>query len=319
MISVVVPVYKVEKYLDKCIRSILSQSYRDFELILVDDGSPDKCGEMCDAWASRDIRIRVIHKPNGGLSDARNEGIKQASGEYICFVDSDDWIAEDMLETLHELIRDSGAEMACCNFIQCNEEGAPIKELASISSGVYTQDDYWTMRFKANVKIYFDVAWNKIYRHDLFNSVQYPVGKINEDVQVIYDIVCQCNKIAITDYVGYFYLIRSNSIMRSQRSLRNLSAPEAYINWTRGFIDKKKWFFAEESLSYAVHELLNNEYGENGKKSHEYKRIKRAVTCLYRSLFCRLSLKRKISILLFCVNERLARAVSKEYIRKKAS
>ena len=309
MISVIVPIYKVENYLDKCIRSILAQSYKEFELLLVDDGSPDKCGEMCDTWASRDNRIRVIHKDNGGLSDARNAGIQQASGEYICFVDSDDWIAEDMLETLHELAIHSGADMSCCNFIKVNEQGNQVEELAKITSGVYTQDEYWDMRFKANVKIYFDVAWNKLYRRELFSSVKYPFGKIHEDVLVIHKIVCQCHKIAITEYVGYYYLIRDNSIMRSKRSLRNLAAPEAYLDWASAFIKKKKWYFAEESLNSAVLVLLNNEYGDNGKKSNDYKIIKRKVLGLYRSLFFRLSLKRKLSILLFCVNENLARAL----------
>jgi len=315
MISVIVPVFKVENYLDKCVRSILSQSYTDFELILVDDGSPDKCGQMCDAYAQEDKRIRVIHKPNGGLSDARNAGIREAKGDFFCFVDSDDSIDQDMLATLYKLEEETGADLVCCNFLQLDEEGKQVKETPSVKPGVYTQDEYWRMRFKSNVKIYYDVAWNKLYNRRLFESVKYPVGKIHEDVQVIYDIVSQCRSIAVTDKVGYYYLIRNNSIMRSSRSIRNLAEPEAFIHWAEGFYEKKKWFLAEESLSYAVHSLITNEYGKDTKKSREYREIKKCIRKLYKKLFTHLSSKRKVSLFLFCTNEGFARRMNKQYNR----
>ena len=311
MISVIVPVYNVEKYLNKCVESILRQSFCDFELILVDDGSPDQCGALCDEWAKADQRVQVIHKPNGGLSDARNAGIDRARGDWLCFVDSDDWIAEDMLETLHSLARENDAEMACCNFVQLGEDGVQVKELAQVRSGVCTQDDYWAQSFCANIKMYYNVVWNKLYKRSLFDRVRFPVGLINEDAYIMYDLVSQCGKIAITDKIGYYYLIRSNSIMRRTWSLKNLTSAEAYLTRTERFIELGKWRFAEETLAHAIHELLLNEYGEGGKKSAAYKAVKKRARSLYGRLFSHLSPKRKVSSLLFFLNEPLARAANK--------
>ena len=134
MISVIVPVYNVEKYLDRCVKSILSQSFSDFELLLVDDGSPDRCGEMCDEYAKGDSRIKAFHKRNGGLSDARNFGIEKALGEYLMFVDSDDYIHEQMLETLHRLITENDADLAVCSAMDVFEgkEVTQVREIKGI-------------------------------------------------------------------------------------------------------------------------------------------------------------------------------------------
>ena len=131
MISVIVPVYNVEKYLDRCVKSILSQSFSDFELLLVDDGSPDRCGEMCDEYAKGDSRIKAFHKRNGGLSDARNFGIEKALGEYLMFVDSDDYIHEQMLETLHRLITENDADLAVCSAMDVFE-GKEVTQVREI-------------------------------------------------------------------------------------------------------------------------------------------------------------------------------------------
>ena len=158
MISVVVPVYKVEIYLDKCIQSVLNQTFRDFELILVDDGSPDRCGEICDQWAEKDHRIRVIHKSNGGLSDARNAGISQAKGEWLSFVDSDDWIAEDMLETLYRLAIDHDAEISCSNFSRVVDDGKMERQTNYVQPGVLTPEEYWEQLFSAKDWAYYNVV-----------------------------------------------------------------------------------------------------------------------------------------------------------------
>ena len=121
-ISVIVPIYKVEKYLDRCVRSVLAQTFRDFELILVDDGSPDSCPQMCDDWAKKDSRIRVIHQNNQGLSAARNTGIRAASGEYINFIDSDDWVADTLLSDLYRLLIKYDADISVCGFEKCSSE-----------------------------------------------------------------------------------------------------------------------------------------------------------------------------------------------------
>ena len=129
MISVIVPVYKVEPYLDRCVKSVVDQTFSDLEIILVDDGSPDNCPAMCDAWAARDSRVRVIHKPNGGLSDARNTGMAAATGEYISFVDSDDWIAAEMLERLIQALERDQSDIAACAVEMVWEDGTPSELL----------------------------------------------------------------------------------------------------------------------------------------------------------------------------------------------
>ena len=313
MISIVIPVYKVENYLEKCIRSIISQNFEDYELLLVDDGSPDRCGAICDEWANKDKRISVIHKQNGGISDARNAGIEQAKGDYLCFIDSDDWIAPDMLKTLYDIATESRADLVCCNFLQVNEQGEQLRKPATVTPGVYTQDEFWTNRFNSDVKIYYDVAWNKLYRRSIFETLRYPVGKIHEDDQVLYEVVSQCNSIALTDKIGYYYVIRDNSIMRTKRSVRNLSAPDAFIHWAEMFVKNEKWFFAEEALLYAVHELLFCDFGKNGKRSKEYKAIKRRVRGLYHSMYGHLSTKRRVSLFLYLINEPIARSADRLY------
>ena len=313
-VSVIVPVYKVEQYLDKCVQSILDQTFRDFELLLVDDGSPDKCGEMCEAWAKKDGRIRVIHKPNGGLSDARNAGIGQASGDYLLFVDSDDWIEKDMLATLYGLIREADADMACCNFRSVNEDGSQHWDDAVITPGVWTEEDFWKQFFSSNAQTYCNVAWNKLYKKELFDTVRYPVGRINEDVYILYDLVSQCKKIAATDQIGYYYLFRAGSIMNRSGSLRKLTNPEAYINRARAFADRQLWYFSEESLMCAVHNMLLGDFGEGGKKSKEYRAVKREAKTVFSRLFRRMSLKRKISLSLFFISEPLARGFRKAFL-----
>lgn len=313
-VSVIVPVYKVEQYLDKCVQSILDQTFRDFELLLVDDGSPDKCGEMCETWAKKDGRIRVIHKPNGGLSDARNAGIGQASGDYLLFVDSDDWIEKDMLATLYGLIREADADMACCNFRSVNEDGTQHWDDAVITPGVWTEEDFWKQFFSSNAQTYCNVAWNKLYKKELFDTVRYPVGRINEDVYILYDLVSQCKKIAATDQIGYYYLFRAGSIMNRSGSLRKLTNPEAYINRARAFADRQLWYFSEESLMCAVHNMLLGDFGEGGKKSKEYRAVKREAKTVFSRLFRRMSPKRKISLSLFFISEPLARGFRKAFL-----
>ena len=314
-VSVIVPVYKVEQYLNKCVQSILDQTFRDFELLLVDDGSPDKCGDMCEAWAKKDGRIRVIHKPNGGLSDARNAGIVQANGDYLLFVDSDDWIEKDMLATLYGLIRKADADMACCNFRSVNEDGSQHWDDAVITPGVWTEEDFWKQFFSSNAQTYCNVAWNKLYKKELFDTVRYPVGRINEDVYILYDLVSQCKKIAATDQIGYYYLFRAGSIMNRSGSLRKLTNPEAYINRARAFADRQLWYFSEESLMCAVHNMLLGDFGEGGKKSKEYRAVKREAKTVFSRLFRRMSPKRKISLSLFFISEPLARGFRKAFLR----
>ena len=205
------PVYRVEKYLKKCVDSILHQTYRNLEIILVDDGSPDRCPKICDEYEEKESRIKVIHKENGGLSDARNAGIEAATGTYIGFVDSDDYISSDMYETLYRLIDHTGAQVAVCNFYWARNETARPFSLPFQDSALVLD------RMEAAKELLLDrriqnYVWNKLYRADLFDGIRYPVGKCFEDIYTTYCLILKSSKVAITAEPKYYYWQREDSI-----------------------------------------------------------------------------------------------------------
>lgn len=212
LISIIIPVYKVEEYLEKCIESVLKQTYTNLQIILVDDGSPDNCGKICDEYAKKDSRIEVIHKVNGGLSDARNVGIAQAKGKYIGFVDSDDYIKEDMYEILINLIKEYDADVSICNlydvidgkeYIRNNENGIQEYSRLEILKEVLLDK---------NIQSY---AWNKLYKKELFDEIKYPIGKKYEDIGTTFYVFEKCNKIVVTSKPEYYYLKRSDSLVNN--------------------------------------------------------------------------------------------------------
>lgn len=226
MISVIVPVYKVEDYLDRCVKSIVNQTYHNLEVILVDDGSPDNCPIMCDDWADKDRRIRVIHKKNGGLSDARNAGLAIATGEYISFVDSDDWIANEMLERLLETIKQDGSDIAVCSVKMVWEDETPDKMLTDHNACVLSVNEAQSELLKER-KLKQPV-WYKLYRRAMIENIQFEKGKIHEDAFWSYQVIGKAQKVSIIDYVGYFYWQRNGSIMGEDYSIKRLDALEAY-------------------------------------------------------------------------------------------
>lgn len=232
LISVIIPVYKVEAYLTACVESVLAQTYQNFELILVDDGSPDNCPQMCDAFAARDSRVRVIHKENGGLSSARNAGIEVARGEYLAFLDSDDLWSPLFLERLYAAIQETGADFSVCLFRQFLETPAVLTPDES-KTEVLTQRQAFECFFnERNVNMV--VAWNKIYRRHLFDAVRYPVGKIHEDEAVIHEIIGGAKTVAWVEEAHYYYRQAPGSITTSQFSLKRLDetyAKEQRIAW----------------------------------------------------------------------------------------
>ena len=225
LISIIVPIYNVEAYLEKCIKSIVDQTYTNLEIILVDDGSPDQCGIMCDRWAAKDNLINVIHKKNGGLSDARNSGLAMASGEYICFVDSDDWINLRYVELLYTAINKFQVPIAACDvtpFYEGNNIAVDIEE--PISYGVYTSEG--AIETLINGTHFRAVAWNKLIHRDLLLGEEFPVGKLHEDEFFSYRILAKAEKLAYVDVPLYYYLQRQGSIMTSI-SIRHLDSLEA--------------------------------------------------------------------------------------------
>lgn len=211
LVSVIVPVYNVERYLEACIKSICTQSYSDIEIILVDDGSTDRSGEICDEWERRDSRIHTIHKENGGLSDARNVGIEQSNGSWLMFVDSDDTISLNSVEQMYCAAVNNNCELAVCNMVRTYDDGsaesfyAPVTEL-TVWDG---QQRYETLKQPS--------VCNKLFRADLFEKIQFPKGKFYEDTFVYHVLVHRANKIALTGHDGYFYLSRRESIIGQKK------------------------------------------------------------------------------------------------------
>lgn len=224
LISVIVPIYKVEKYLRKCIESILSQTYTNLEIILVDDGSPDKCGEICDEYEKRDSRIKVIHKKNGGLSDARNAGLDIMAGNYVAFVDSDDWIEPQMYEHLLAKLHYFHADISIGG-VSCDLDDNGIintEKIVSYDSAPFSEGNVETMhRFFTTSW----AAWDKLYKADLFRDIRYPVGEINEDEAIVLQLLSKCTRVCYTNEVFYHYMRRpsSGSITAANFSVKKLA------------------------------------------------------------------------------------------------
>lgn len=227
LISIVVPVYKVEAYLDKCISSVVGQTYKNLEIILVDDGSPDRCAAMCDAWAAKDNRIKVIHKENGGLSDARNAGMTVAVGEYIGFVDSDDYVAPDMYRLLLEKIIADGSDIAACGVEMIFEDGSPSRMLTGPGTHVMTTEE--ALRAVIEESWIKQPVWYKLYKTAMVSDLPFPVGKYHEDVFWTYQAVGRARQVSVFDKPCYYYIQRTGSIMGEKYSLRRLDSLEAKI------------------------------------------------------------------------------------------
>lgn len=241
LISIIIPVYKVEKYINKCIESVLCQTYQNIEIILVDDGSPDQCPKICDEYAKRDSRIRVIHQKNMGLSAARNSGIDIAKGKYVGFVDSDDYIEPDMYEKLYRAISLANAELAICNYHSVEEDGRE-KERKSLTMKDEVLSAYEALEKLQGSEWWFYVtAWNKLYKKELFDKIRFPVGKVNEDQFIVHELFYECNVIATISNVLYHYVQRKGSIMNSNVSVKRLDDIEAiygrYIFYKKNHLD----------------------------------------------------------------------------------
>lgn len=202
-ISVIVPIYKVEGMLYRCVESIINQTYQNLEIILVDDGSPDKCGDICEEYAQKDNRVRVIHKKNGGLSDARNIGIELASGKYICFVDSDDWIDLDMIELLYKIAIDRNADIVECSYR--NVYSDYIQEETGCTAKIIEADSVFALEGMLDWKYFKPVAWNKLYKREAIGDIRYPVGKIHEDEFTTYKYFYNAEKLVYVDVSKYNY------------------------------------------------------------------------------------------------------------------
>ena len=289
-ISIIVPVYNVEEYLENCIESILNQTFKDFELILVDDGSTDNSGKVCDIYEKKDSRIKVIHKNNGGLSSARNAGIDVAGGKYIGFVDSDDSIHPKMYEVLYNLINTYKSDISCCSYkytydISSKEhEKLKLNEVIEMSNieaieNLYTKD----------LGVRLVVAWNKLYNKRLFDNIRYKVGRIHEDEFMAHRILYNCKKIAYVDNELYYYLQREGSIM-SQKSYKRkvdafLSQSDRMRFCNNIGLDKIPNILIEEYEEKFLKLYLEIENSHNNKKNKLLKEMRRDLILNFKVLF----------------------------------
>lgn len=246
-ISVIVPVYKVEKYINRCVDSILAQTFQDFELILVDDGSPDNCGAICDEYAARDGRIVVIHQENCGLSAARNAGIdwafKNSNSEWISFVDSDDWLHIEYLNALYSAVGGNRKCVSLCRFLRVDEKEKAIE-------GDYTCKGITFEELYSETHEGFSgvIAWAKLYPKEFWRDIRFPIGKLHEDLYITHQVLYQCERIVLVNASLYFYYQRNDSIMNSEWTVRRLDELEASEMYATFFRDKKMLNAYENAL-----------------------------------------------------------------------
>lgn len=228
LISIIIPIYNVEKLLDRCIASVICQTHSELEIILVDDGSTDSCPHMCDEWGKKDSRIKVIHKVNGGLSDARNEGLKIATGEFIGFIDSDDWIAPEMYERLLKAIITDHSDIAACSVKMIWENDTKSRMLTQKNNCVLDKREaQLELLNESKLK---QPVWYKLYRQSIIENIPFAKGKYHEDVFWSFQAIGNASCVSVIDYVGYYYWQRSGSIMGEKYSLKRLDAIEAKCN-----------------------------------------------------------------------------------------
>lgn len=228
LISVIVPVYNVEQYIHECVDSILNQTYTNLEIILVDDGSPDNCGKICDEYSETDARIKVIHKTNGGLSDARNVALDIARGDYITFVDSDDYISRTYIEGLYNLLIQNNVDIAINSYCAFEEGTSPVisntNETTVILSGINAVEEMYYQ------KLFDTMAWSKLYKKELLKNIRYPQNLLFEDLATTYRLFLQASKIVFQNRESYFYRLRNNSIEGSAFNEKKAVSALAVVN-----------------------------------------------------------------------------------------
>ncbi len=294
LISIIIPVYKTESHLRKCVDSVLTQTYHNLEIILVDDGSPDNCGVICDAYQIKDKRVKVIHKTNGGQSTARNMGLDIAKGEYIGFIDSDDWVEADMYSNLINDIETTDADIACCGIKRSNETTPNIDPFKTI----WNAEEALVHSLK---RTYFGVGpCNKLYKRQIFDELRFPEGMVFEDLQIIAPIFSRCKKVSYNSVIGYHYFMNENGTIATATKVPNYDIFVAIQN-TLGFIKKH---FADIYPDVLLPTLDRAFYYVNRCNNKEFTNALRVLTRQYfwDILGCRaFSYKLKIARLLFAL------------------
>lgn len=305
-VSIIVPVYGVEKYLEKCVESLTSQTFQDIEIILVDDGSKDRCPQICDELACKDNRIVVLHKPNGGLSDARNAGVKIATSDYIIFVDSDDFVENTMCEVLYSEMIKSGADLVSSLAYEL-KDGKIVNQIESFDSQVLSNKEaLYQLLAGKGITMY---AVGKLYKKSLFKDILYPVGKLYEDAYTTPYVIEKANKVVMTSHYLYYYVRRNDSITLAKYSIRDLDCIEAHRK-NREYFKKQdtslnhpldfRYFW---SLMYIYDKMLINNATNNEEAKDLWKEIKKNKRYIFKNQY--ISNKRKIALAIMLVNRKL--------------
>ena len=308
LISIIVPVYNAEKYLNRCIKSILHQTYTNFELILVEDGSSDASGMLCDNWAKQDTRIKVIHKENAGASSARNCGLDIADGKYITFVDSDDWIEQDMFEYLYTIIEENGAQIASCGWrIVKDKDKKDVQPVPQTE--IWGRKELLDFFFRVNGGKSSHSIWGKLIVKDLLEDYHFIEGRMNEDIETNFYLASKCKKAVCTNLIFYNYYKNDNGVTNSKFSEKKLDllyiwdvlgenvmsmAPE----YTRAYeINCKR---ARFTLLAQMH--LNG-YDKSNPKMQEIKlRLRKEVRKSFLDLLkWKMPISRKLLLVLVCI------------------
>ena len=311
LISIIVPVYNVEQYLKRCIDSIINQTYRNLEIILVDDGATDNSGKLCDELAKLDNRIKVYHKKNGGLSDARNYGVERAIGDYIGFVDSDDYIDAEMYEKLYEAIKKEDVDVAECNF----------RFIYSNRIANYTEDNYYLILNRdeytkeyVNMNRVFGAAWTKLIRSSLAKEIKFPKGKLFEDGFYSLELMKKARSFVIFDSPYYNYVMRENSITNSKFNEKNLDLIEIaddiydYVVSTYPYLkkeaDRRKMYSYFNTLdAIIVSPDYNNKLYYNNIKVYFHKNFLQLL------MNNKISINRKIRLLIMLINKKMYKKI----------
>lgn len=270
-ITIITPVYKVEQYLDRCVESILAQTLGDYELILVNDGSPDNCPKLCDEWAKKDSRIRVIHQANQGQAVARNNALDVAKGEYISFIDSDDYVHPQYLEILYNNLVNTNSQVSVCLYKRTSR-GDEYNEVGNICE-VYTGKSYVLKSLENQIKWNAWILCDKLFKKECWENIRMPVGRINEDNATVYKILYECQNIVATDDVLYYYYENQNSTVLQKFRKKHLDwllVPQEMIEYftqkeDKLLVDKanKMYLSALADMLKKVRNNLNDKALEN--------------------------------------------------------
>lgn len=244
LISVIVPVYNIELYVEKCIKSIIAQTYRNLEIIIVNDGSTDNSFDICCKLAINESRIRIVNQKNAGLSEARNAGLRIARGSYIAFVDGDDYIDEQMYEKMYERLIEDQSDLVLCNIRYVDEMRQGLDKSRfrfDLKDEILCENEFWK-GYYGSLQIPYVVSWNKLYKRELFNGITFDKGKIHEDEFILHKIISRCGRISVIREPFYNYVQRLGGIMNSPYRAQRLQSVEAYNLRLQYFVQNEKNF-----------------------------------------------------------------------------